>query len=91
MRPAQAQALGQARKQQHFRDLEQAREVVPGVVLSADVFTVNSPSFMAQGWVRMDAIALSLQAQLQRNGTTVTVTDVDFEACRSWQARHDNE
>lgn len=79
MRPAQAQALVQARKQQHFRDLEQAREVVPGVVLSADVFTVNSHSFMAQGWVRMDGIALSLQAQLQRNGTTVTVTDVDFE------------
>jgi len=76
---AQAQALVNARKQQYFKNLESAQKVIDGAPLSAEIFTVNSENFMAQGWLRMDGIAVSVQAELLRSGTTVATKDVAFQ------------
>lgn len=76
---AQAIALVNARRQQHFANLLDAQKVLEGMSLSSEVFTVGSGNFQAQGWVRMDGIALSLTAQLSRNGSTVTAADVSLQ------------
>lgn len=76
---AQAQTLVNARRQQHFANLLDAQIALDGMSLSSNVFAVRSRSFQAQGWVRMDGIALSLVAELRRDGSTVAAADVHFQ------------
>lgn len=79
MTQAQAQALVNARKARYFQNLSDAQNAIEGMPLNASIFAVKSEHFLAQGWVRMDGLGVSLKAQLFRNGNTVTSTDVSFQ------------
>lgn len=68
---SQAQALVAARTHKHFANLQQAQDTVPGVILPSGVFALNSQFFSAYGQVRMQGIALEMQADLARTNTKV--------------------
>lgn len=73
---SQAQALVAARTSKHFRTVQQAQEVVPQAVFPSGVFAVNSQFFSATGQVRMDGIALAMEADLTRSNAVVTAARV---------------
>lgn len=73
---AQAQALVTARTSRHFRTVQQAHEVVPAAPFPGGAFAVNSQLFAATGQVRMDGVALAMEADLARSNAVVTTTRV---------------
>lgn len=73
---AQAQTLVSARTQKHFKNLQQAQDIVPSAVFPSGVFSVNSQFFSARGQVRMEGIALAMQADLQRVNAKVSTERV---------------
>lgn len=76
MNASQAQALVQARNQQHFKKLADAQKVLDDLQLSEQTYTVKSDHFMASGQVRMDGFVLAMQAELERMNTHVYARSV---------------
>lgn len=67
----QAQALVQARAQQHFKRLGDAQQQITGVTLSDAVFTVQSDLFVANGQIRMGELVRAMQSELERENAWV--------------------
>ncbi|MGE8398046.1 MAG: type II secretion system minor pseudopilin GspK [Comamonas sp.] len=73
---SQAQALVAARASKNFRSVQQAQEVVPQAPFPAGAFAVNSQRFAATGHVRINSIALQVEAEMTRSNAVVTTAHV---------------
>lgn len=77
---SKAQALVSARAQNHFTALKDAQRIVGEPQLSDKYMTVRSQNFRAIGRVRVDDLGLSMQADLRRQGTSISVQRIQTVA-----------